>query len=148
MSYTTVRVIPLSEIGLALSERDSSPHASIGPASAYCIASTSLVCGRLHTRYGLAACLLFVQCEFARGALTVRSLPAVGPLRVNSSVSRLNGRRSWAVHERATVTNHIIVTHLHVEPAVCTTTSSLHKGAGRQLLAWSSRRRREFKIYQ
>ena len=83
----TVQVIPLSEIVLALSERDSSLHAIIGRASAYLIARTSPVCGRLYTRYGLAACLLFVQCEFAHGSLTVRSLPAAGPLHVNSSVS-------------------------------------------------------------
>ena len=108
-----MQVIPLSEIVLALSERDSSLHAIIGRASAYLIARTSPVCGRLYTRYGLAACLLFVQCEFAHGSLTVRSLPAAGPLHVNSSVSRLNGRRSWAGHAGTTVTNHIIVTHIH-----------------------------------
>ena len=56
--------------------------------------------------------------------------------------------RAWAVRDGTTVTNHIIVTHLHVGPTVCNTTSSLHQGAGRQLLAWSSRHRGEFKIYQ
>ena len=91
-----MQVIPLSESVLVLSERDGSLHAIIGRASAYLIARTSPVCGRLYTRYGLATCLLFVQCEFARGSLTVRSLPAAGPLHVNSSVSRLNGRRCGA----------------------------------------------------
>ena len=128
-----MQVIPLSEIVLALSERDSSLHAVIGRASAYLIARTSRVCGRLYTRYGLAACLLFVQCEFAHGSLTVRSLPAAGPLHVNSSVSRLNGRRSWAVHAGTTLTNHIIVTHIHVLPP------AHYQRARRQLLAWSSR---------
>ena len=110
----TVRLSQMSESVFAMGERGSSLHAIIGLASAYSTARTSPDRGRLLTRYGLTACLLFVQCEFAHGSLTARSLPAAGPLRVHSSLHRLNGRWLWAVHKGITVTNHMIIVNIHV----------------------------------
>ena len=48
----------------------------------------SPVRGRLYTRYGFTACLLFVHCAFAHDAHMARSLPAAGRSTACSSIVR------------------------------------------------------------
>ena len=79
----TVRVSPLSEIVLIQTERDSSLYLIIGRAFAYFKTRMLPARGRLYICYGFTACLLFVHCAFAHGALMARSLPAAGPRRVH-----------------------------------------------------------------
>ena len=75
----------MSEIVLALTERGSSLWPIIGRAFAYFKARTSPVRGRLYTRYGFTAYLLFIHCAFTHGALMACSLPSAGPLGVHPS---------------------------------------------------------------
>ena len=84
MRIATIRISPLSEIVLAQTERDSSLYPIIGRAFAYFKTRMLPARGRLYTRYGFTACLLFVHCAFAHGARMARCVSTAGLLRVHS----------------------------------------------------------------